>query len=57
MLLQTAAGVRVGDDAPTMWLLLAFGEATLTGMIVTLAVVYKLQWVATFDDARYLGRR
>jgi len=57
VLLQTAAGVRVGDDAPTMWLLLAFGEATLTGMIVTLAVVYKLQWVATFDDARYLGRR
>ena len=57
MLLQRAAEVRVGDDAPAMWLLLAFGEATLSGMIVTLAVVYKPQWVATFDDSLYLGRR
>ncbi len=57
MLLQAAAGVRIGDDAPAMWLLLAFGEATLTGMIVTLAVVYKPHWVATFDDTLYLGKR
>ena len=36
---------------------LAFGEATLTGMLVTLAVVYRPQWVATFDDARYIDGR
>lgn len=36
---------------------LAFGEATLTGMVVTLAVVYRPRWVTTFDDARYLDRR
>jgi uncharacterized membrane protein len=36
---------------------LAFGEATLTGMVLTLAVVYRPQWVATFDDARYLDGR
>ncbi len=57
MLLQTAAGVQVSDDALAMWLLLAFGEATLSGMILTLAVVYRPQWVATFDDSLYLGRR
>ena len=36
---------------------LASGEATLTGMLVTLAVVYRPQWVATFDDHRYLRDR
>jgi len=38
-------------------LLLGFAEATLTGMIVTLLVVYRPAWVGTFDDARYLLRR
>ena len=28
----------------------------LTGMALTLAVVYRPQWVATFDDARYLAQ-
>jgi uncharacterized membrane protein len=37
--------------------MLAFGEATLTGMLMTLFVVYKPAWVGTFDDARYLRRR
>jgi len=36
---------------------LAFGEATLTGMVLTLAVAYRPQWVATFDDTRYLKGR
>lgn len=39
------------------WLLLAFAEATLTGMVVTIFVVYRPDWVGTFDDARYLYRR
>jgi uncharacterized membrane protein len=30
---------------------LAFGEATLTGMVLMLMVVYRPHWVATFDDA------
>lgn len=50
------AAVVFGDYAPYL-LYLAFGEATLTGMLVTLAVVYRPQWVATFDDARYLDGR
>jgi uncharacterized membrane protein len=39
------------------WLLLAFAEATLTGMVITIFVVYRPHWVGTFDDARYLYRR
>lgn len=36
---------------------LGFGEATVTGMLLTLLVVYKPAWVSTFDDARYLDGR
>ena len=50
------AGVVFGDYVPIL-LYLAFAEGTLTGMLVTLLVVYRPQWVATFDDARYLDRR
>lgn len=46
-------GVVFGDDVPYL-LYLSFGEGTLTGMMLTLAVVYRPQWVATFDDAFYL---
>jgi uncharacterized membrane protein len=37
--------------------LLGFAEATLTGMIMTLLVVYQPTWVSTFSDERYLHRR
>ncbi len=51
-----SASTVFGEYAP-YFLYLAFGEATLTGMVITLAVVYRPQWVATFDDARYLDGR
>lgn len=38
-------------------LLLGFAEATLTGMVMTLLVVYRPAWVSTFSDERYLGPR
>lgn len=50
------AATVFGEYAP-YFLYLAFGEATLTGMAITLAVVYRPRWVATFDDARYLAGR
>jgi len=34
--------------------LIAFSEAFITGMLVTMMVIYKPEWVATFDDKRYL---
>ena len=36
------------------FLLLAFSESFITGMCVTLMVVYRPEWVCTFDDKRYL---
>lgn len=36
------------------FLLMAFSEAFITGMLITMMVIYKPEWVATFDDQRYL---
>jgi len=51
-----AADVVFGEYVPYL-LYLAFAEGTLTGILITLGIVYRPQWVATFDDARYLHRR
>ena len=42
------------EDYLPYYLLIAWSEAFATGMLVTLMVVYKPEWVATFDDRRYL---
>lgn len=39
------------------YLLLGFSEAWLSGMVMTLLVVYRPDWVATFDDSRYLANK
>lgn len=43
------------DEYLQYFLLLGFSEAWLSGMVMTLFVVYKPHWVATFDDSRYLA--
>ena len=53
---SAAADVVLGDYVPYL-LNLSFAEATLTGMVLTLLVVYRPAWVTTFDDGRYLHRR
>jgi uncharacterized membrane protein len=42
------------DNYLPFYLLMAWAEAFATGMIMTLLVVYRPEWVATFDDRRYL---
>lgn len=44
----------VSDYFP-YFLLLGFSEASLSGMVMTLFVVYRPNWVLTFDDSRYLA--
>ncbi|MBZ0106681.1 MAG: energy-coupling factor ABC transporter permease [Sulfuricella denitrificans] len=39
------------------FLLMGWSEALLSGMMMTLVVVYRPQWAATFDDARYLRNK
>jgi uncharacterized membrane protein len=51
-----SSGLVFGDYLPYLFYL-SFGEATLTGMALTLMVVYRPRWVATFDDRRYIDGR
>ncbi len=48
---------RLGAGFLPYALLLGWGEAFLTGMLATIFVVYRRDWIVTFDDARYLRRR
>ncbi|MCG2577083.1 energy-coupling factor ABC transporter permease [Dechloromonas sp. XY25] len=58
-LLLAAAGAYSWDYLVTdyfpYFLLLGFAEASLSGMVMTLFVVYRPHWVLTFDDSRYLA--
>ncbi len=45
-----------GEYLPTT-LLIAFPEAWLSGMMITLFVVYRPQWVVSFKDSFYLGKQ
>ncbi|MDA8328898.1 MAG: energy-coupling factor ABC transporter permease [Betaproteobacteria bacterium] len=38
------------------YFLMAWSEAVTTGMLITVLVVYKPQWVATFNDKQYLDQ-
>ena len=43
-----------GSEYALLALMLAIGEGTMTGMALTLAVVYRPAWVATIEDKRDL---
>ncbi len=50
-------GTQIFGEYAPYFIYLGFGDATLTGMVLTLAVVYRPHWVSTFDDRRYLDGR
>lgn len=57
----SAAGLYTLDlimgEALTVLPLMIFPEGLLNGMAITLMITYRPQWVATFDDKRYLDGR
>jgi uncharacterized membrane protein len=57
-LAQIASGAytsaQVWHDYTRYALLIMFPEAFITGMLMTLFVAYRPEWVSTFDDSRYL---
>jgi uncharacterized membrane protein len=59
--LLAVAGVYTLDYLSSQYLpyflLMGWSEALLSGMLITLLVVYCPQWVGTFDDARYLRNK
>jgi uncharacterized membrane protein len=44
------------DWAP-YFVLMGFAESWLSGVVITMFVVYRPDWVAAFDDARYLKNK
>lgn len=46
----------MGEYLP-YFILLGFSEAWISGAVITLLVVYKPEWVAAFDDRRYLAEK
>lgn len=58
MALLHGAGVydaaRIGHEYAVYVPLMVFTEGFLNGMVATALVLYRPQWVLTFDDARYL---
>lgn len=44
------------EDFAAYWLLVAFSEAWLTGMLLTVLVVYRPERVALFDPVRYIDQ-
>jgi uncharacterized membrane protein len=48
---------RLLEHYTVYYMLLVFPEAFLTGAMMTIFVVYRPAWVATFDDDRYLTDR
>lgn len=45
------------DEYFPYYILLGFSEAWLSGMFLTLFVIYRPAWVVTFDDSSYLSEK
>jgi len=46
----------IGEYFP-YFMLLGFSEAWLSGMLTTLFVIYRPEWITSFDDSRYLANK
>lgn len=53
LLYHLVGGVTVGEALVARWLM-AWGDAFLTGMLVSIFVAFKPEWLATWSDRRYL---
>jgi uncharacterized membrane protein len=53
----TIEAAHVGPEYFAVLPFMSFGEATVNGMVMAMAVVYRPQWVMSFDDRLYLRKR
>ena len=53
----TVEAAHVGPEYFAVLPLMSFGEATVNGMVMAMAVVYRPRWVMSFDDRLYLRQR
>jgi uncharacterized membrane protein len=53
----TVEAAHVGPEYFAVLPFMSFGEATVNGMVMAMAVVYRPRWVMSFDDRLYLRKR
>jgi uncharacterized membrane protein len=53
----TFEAAHVGPEYFAVLPFMSFGEATVNGMVMAMAVVYRPRWVMSFDDRLYLRKR
>lgn len=51
------SGSYLNQNYLPYYIFMAWAEALLTGMLVTLMAAFRPDWLATFNDGRYLGNR
>jgi uncharacterized membrane protein len=56
-LLDNQIGAEMLDGYRYALIPIMYPEAFLTGAVISIFVIYKPEWIATFDDRRYLNRR
>lgn len=54
---QPAMGANTGEDYLAILPLMTFGEAFINGIVISAAVMFRPDWVRSFDDGAYLWKR
>lgn len=55
-LIDNQLSVEMLDEYLLSFIPIMYPEAFLTGAIISIFVIYKPEWIATFDDSRYLSK-
>ncbi|MEZ5458259.1 MAG: hypothetical protein R3E65_02665 [Steroidobacteraceae bacterium] len=54
---QPAMSADTGEDYLAILPLMSFGEAFINGIVISAAVMFRPNWVRSFDDRAYLWKR
>jgi uncharacterized membrane protein len=54
---QPAMSAETGEDYLALLPLMTFGEAFINGIVLSAAVMFRPNWVRSFDDGAYLWKR
>ena len=55
--LDNSLSVEILDEFLIIFIPIMYPEAFLTGAVISIFVIYKPQWIATFNDQRYLSNK
>ncbi|MBC8210277.1 MAG: energy-coupling factor ABC transporter permease [Gammaproteobacteria bacterium] len=56
-LLENQLSEEILDQYLMIYIPIMYPEAFITGAVISIFVIYKPQWISTFDDRRYLHKR